>query len=252
MYQKSIAPNFEMVGKRKKMTGVIGELSDGHTIIHSMEYDNYHAAEVALDALAFELLTDMAEQGLIDELPTFDPTTCVFCHKPHHPQHCSEKNALLFAPDGERNVPDAYTLAAEAGAFGPTHEQTVALRQIVMDDCRREVSALPLDELRARYLASTGELKPPRGMKAGDYIEMEVLHALNVHMAGEFTPLDCEFAAAEYAEPDYDDSNDLIEAMADEDLAEAIWESTQGTYNGKVPADFIPLDVDFVSVGPDV
>ena len=67
-----------------------------------------------------------------------------------------------------------------------------------------------------------------------------------------------EFAAAENAEPDYDDSNDLLEAMADDDLAEAIWESTQGTYNGSVPAiqqrNLInaPLDLDFAPIGPEV
>ncbi len=171
MYQKSIIPNFEMVGKRKKMTGVIGELSDGHTIIHSMEYDNYHAAEVALDALAFGLLSDLAEKGLVDELPAFDPSTCCFCHKPHSPQSCPEMRALLFAPDAPAQC--AYRGCIQHR----THDDTgfCCYHNEEETGCR----------------------------------------------------CDCE----------------------DDDWADAAWESDQGTYNGKVPADFIPLDVDFVSVG---
>ncbi len=96
---KTITPAFEQVGKRKKLTGFIGELHDGETLIHSQQYEYYGQAETALDALAFELLTDLAEQGLIDELPAFDPTTCVFCHKPHHPADCPDMRAALFAPD---------------------------------------------------------------------------------------------------------------------------------------------------------
>ena len=99
MYQKTIAPVFEIKGKRKKLTGYLGELCDETTCVHFKEYSTYSQAEQALDALAFELLTDLAERGLVDELPNFEPTTCVFCHKPHHPQSCAEKNALLFAPE---------------------------------------------------------------------------------------------------------------------------------------------------------
>ncbi len=79
-----------------------------------MEYSTYSEAEAALDALAFELLTDLAEQGLIDELPAFDPSTCVYCHKPHSPQSCPEMRALLFVPDapvcacGCDNDPDTH------------------------------------------------------------------------------------------------------------------------------------------------
>ncbi len=100
-YTKTITPAFEVKGKRKKLTGYIGELRDGEQLIYSQEYSSNHDAEVALDALAFELLTDLAEQGLIDELPSFEPTTCVFCHKPHNPQSCPDKRARLFAPDSK-------------------------------------------------------------------------------------------------------------------------------------------------------
>ena len=95
---KTITPAFEIKGKRKKLTGFIGELRDGKTLIHSQEYSTNSQAEQALDALAFELLTDLAEQGLIDELPTFEPSTCVYYHKPHHPQSCPEMRGRLFAP----------------------------------------------------------------------------------------------------------------------------------------------------------
>ena len=97
------------------------------------------AAEIALDALAFDLLTD---EPNTDPLPgcdamlcsnktthtlndngniyyvcckhypdisgepcdckatvAFVPSTCVFCSKPHHPQSCPEMRAMLFAPD---------------------------------------------------------------------------------------------------------------------------------------------------------
>lgn len=97
-YRKEIIPAYEQRGKRQRLTGFIGELYDGELLIHAQEYSTNSQAEVALDALAFELLTDLAERGLIDELPAFDPTTCVYCHKPHNPQSCPEKNALLFAP----------------------------------------------------------------------------------------------------------------------------------------------------------
>lgn len=100
--EKIITPHYTLRptknSVRKKLTGYIGELRDGETIISSMEYSTYADAEQALDALAFDILSDLAEQGLIDELPTFEPSTCVFCHKPHSPQSCSEMRALLFAP----------------------------------------------------------------------------------------------------------------------------------------------------------
>ncbi len=97
-YTKNIEMQFEKVGKRTKLVGYIGELRDGETLIHSAVYSTYSEAEIALDALAYELLTDLAEQGLIDDLPPFDPSTCCFCHKPHASQSCPEMRALLFAP----------------------------------------------------------------------------------------------------------------------------------------------------------
>lgn len=97
--EKIITPTFEIKknGKRGKLTGYIGELRDGETIISSKEYDTYHAAEVALDALAFDILSDLATEVPADALPTFAPTTCVYCHKPHHPADCPEMRALLFS-----------------------------------------------------------------------------------------------------------------------------------------------------------
>lgn len=98
MYRKEIIPAYAQIGKRQKLTGYIGELYDGDTMIHAQEYSTHSQAESALDALAFDILSDMADQGLTDELPEFNPSTCVYCHKPHSPQSCPEKRALLFAP----------------------------------------------------------------------------------------------------------------------------------------------------------
>lgn len=112
--EKIITPTFEIKGKRKKLTGYIGELHHDGTVVHFKEYSTYSEAEIALDALAFELLTDLAEQGLVDELPAFAPSTCVYCHKPHHPADCPEMRAMLFAsdePSWERWTPDGYNNA---------------------------------------------------------------------------------------------------------------------------------------------
>ena len=137
MITKSIHPAFTKIGKRAQLTGYIGQLVDGETVISSKEYDSYHAAEVALDALAFDLLIDQQEAagepiaeghvddpiwgcdicGKSDECECFDddygdamaesaqgtyngyvPSTCVFCHKPHAAQTCPDMRALLFAP----------------------------------------------------------------------------------------------------------------------------------------------------------
>lgn len=99
--EKIITPSYQVSGKRKKLVGYIGELRDGETIISSLEYPSQHAVEVALDRLAFDILSDQADQGLIDTVPAFGPSTCVFCNRPHHPQHCPEKNAILFRRDAD-------------------------------------------------------------------------------------------------------------------------------------------------------
>ncbi len=92
MYTKLITPNYEQRGWRRKLTGYLGELRDGETLIHSKEYSTYSQAETALDALAFELLTDNPQA-------TAEPATaCCFCHKPHSPQACPEMRGRLFAP----------------------------------------------------------------------------------------------------------------------------------------------------------
>ena len=94
MYTKTITPAFEMKanGKRGKLTGYIGELCDETTCVHFKEYSTYHAAEVALDALAFDL---MSRNPQAEAEPA---STCCFCQKPHHPQDFPEMRALLFAP----------------------------------------------------------------------------------------------------------------------------------------------------------
>ena len=92
MYQKSITPAFQLSGKRKKMIGYTGEIHDGAECIHSRRYDSYHAAEVALDALVFDLMRNNPQAQA-------EPaSTCCFCSKPHHPQDCPDMRAMLFAP----------------------------------------------------------------------------------------------------------------------------------------------------------
>ncbi len=130
MYTKTITPAYQMSGKRKKLVGYIGELRDGEMLVHSMEYSTYSQAEAALDALAFELLSDLAEQGLVDDLPAFEPTTCVYCHKPHNSSDCPEVRVRLFAPrcvtcGNEGDCPDcdaifiSLPLDVEFAPFGP-------------------------------------------------------------------------------------------------------------------------------------
>lgn len=70
MHSRTITPRYEISGKRKRLTGFIGELRDEHgMLIHSQEYSTYSQAEYALDALVHELLIDFCEQGPVDELP---------------------------------------------------------------------------------------------------------------------------------------------------------------------------------------
>lgn len=74
MYDKTITPAYEIVGKRKRLTGFIGELRDGDTLIHSQEYSTNSQAEHALNALTHDLLSDYFSAGLVDE-----PPVCATC-----------------------------------------------------------------------------------------------------------------------------------------------------------------------------
>ncbi len=106
----------------------------------------YRAAEVYLDQLVFELMSGLhALPTIVEEAQTDTPTTCVFCGGLHHPQHCTEKNALLFAPDapvcecgGCDNDPDTH--------YGNLEEQEA--RRLDDLEAVRELSGLiypPLD-----------------------------------------------------------------------------------------------------------
>ena len=92
-YRKEINPVYYQVGKRTRITGYLGEIFDGDQSIHDKEYKTYHAAEVALDKLVFDL---MRSNPQAEAEPA---STCCFCSKPHHPQSCPEMRAMLFAPD---------------------------------------------------------------------------------------------------------------------------------------------------------
>ena len=73
MFTKAINPNFEDNGRRKRLVGFIGTLTDeSNIVIHSMEYRTYSEAEIRLDLLVHELLLDAASRGLVDTVPTPD------------------------------------------------------------------------------------------------------------------------------------------------------------------------------------
>jgi hypothetical protein len=70
-FTKTIEMQFAKVGKRTKLAGFIGQITDESGIVlHSNLYATKPEAEQALDALVHELLTDYAERGLVDTLPT--------------------------------------------------------------------------------------------------------------------------------------------------------------------------------------
>ena len=210
-YTKTITPAYHVIGRRKKLTGYIGQLHNGETVIHSKEYSTYHEAEVALDALVFELLHALAEQGLVDELPSFEPTTCVFCHKPHHPQHCSEKNARLFAPE---------RCACGAAVKWEVGFETEPLREYFCGVCYSKTGYF--GNRVSTQCAYRGCIQN----RTHDDTGFCCYH--NEEETG--CRCDCE----------------------DDDYADAMAEQAMGTYNGEVPADFVPLDVDFAPVGPEV
>lgn len=129
MYDKIITPVYEVTGRRKKLTGFIGELYDGQILLHSQEYSTNSQAERALDQIVFDLLTDLHEHGLVDDVPAAlesehvtsthlpswqDATTtsiittivhqamqatptCKNCNDPHHTWQCPEIGDLLLA-----------------------------------------------------------------------------------------------------------------------------------------------------------
>jgi hypothetical protein len=57
-YTKVISPNYETVGKRRRLTGFLGEVFDGETRISCFEYRTLSDAEVQTDLLVYELLSD--------------------------------------------------------------------------------------------------------------------------------------------------------------------------------------------------
>jgi hypothetical protein len=119
--EKTITPNYILrptrSGVRQKLTGYIGQITDGDTVIHAMEYSTHSEAETALDRLMFDLLSAAPAAAAAPAEPA---TTCVFCSKPHHPQHCPEKNALLFAPDSVRHFCECGKAAIWYALFSDT------------------------------------------------------------------------------------------------------------------------------------
>lgn len=69
-FERTITPAYETIGKRQRLTGFIGQLTDeAGVVLHSMEYSTNGQAEMALNALVFDLLMDAADRGLVDTLP---------------------------------------------------------------------------------------------------------------------------------------------------------------------------------------
>lgn len=90
-YTKTITPAFEQIGKRKRLTGYLAELHDGNILLYSCEFDTNSQAEKVLDGLVFELLTDLADQGLVDDVPAAMEAECVSStHLPSWQGICSE------------------------------------------------------------------------------------------------------------------------------------------------------------------
>lgn len=88
-YRKEITPKYETIGKRRRLTGFLGEVFDGETRVSCLEYRNYSEAETQTDLLVYELLSDpMAYTAtqmdggaddppegpiILDEAPTDEP-----------------------------------------------------------------------------------------------------------------------------------------------------------------------------------
>jgi hypothetical protein len=72
-FTKSITAQFEQVGRRQKLVGQLGQITDeSGMVIHSQLYNTHPEAEAKLNALVRELLIDYAERGLVDTLPVAD------------------------------------------------------------------------------------------------------------------------------------------------------------------------------------
>lgn len=72
-FTKTIEPQFERVGRRTKLAGHVGQITDeSGLVLHSQLYDTQPQAEQALDSLVRELLADYAERGLVDTVPMAD------------------------------------------------------------------------------------------------------------------------------------------------------------------------------------
>jgi hypothetical protein len=116
-YTKVISPNYETVGKRRRLTGFLGEVFDGETRISCFEYRTLSDAEVQTDLLVYELLSDPMrysatqmdgdadpeppeeEQGPCDDINITEPdrARCLNCHGAHYTQRCPEIRMALFA-----------------------------------------------------------------------------------------------------------------------------------------------------------
>lgn len=74
-FNKTIDPSYEIDGRRKRLVGYIGQITDeSGVVLHSYEYSTHSQAENGLNAIVYDLLMDYAERGLVDTVPTC--TTC--------------------------------------------------------------------------------------------------------------------------------------------------------------------------------
>lgn len=69
-FTKTIEMQFAKVGKRTKLAGFVGQITDeAGVVLHSQVYATKDDAQVALDNLVRELLIDYADRGLVDTVP---------------------------------------------------------------------------------------------------------------------------------------------------------------------------------------
>ena len=60
---REINPEFESIGKRRRMVGVRAIIRDGETVIYNRVHSTYSQAEIACDAYVFEALEDLSACG---------------------------------------------------------------------------------------------------------------------------------------------------------------------------------------------
>lgn len=115
-FEKDIAPSFAIDGRRKRLVGYIGQITDeSGVVLHDHEYSTYGQAENALNAVVYDLLMDYAERGLVDP-PADAPGDDCPDHGPYADDDCPK---CCTTCDGEGRIP-AYGYGDQAGGYAET------------------------------------------------------------------------------------------------------------------------------------